>query len=294
MDTIDKKDTDKKQDFLDVDSRIEGQQWVCLSFLSPEKIIQNKEAFNVAKFIQSICKEEKWTFKEVYSKYEDFIYKYSSELQRDFDEENKFQTSMRGLKVRGTYSTKEEAESRAKKLSTIDSSHNVFIGEVGHWLPWDPCADKVQSEVFQNSQLNDMMEKYQENEINKDIFYEEQKRDKIKAAREEIIRAKQAEAASKLNKEETSNALSDVVEKVADDVEKVVDDVEKVVEEVQEKVVEEVATINNDIKQSLEGIDPWLKNKLKLQDNVAEVTKYNIIEPVLEDDDEGSSDNKTD
>ena len=34
------------------------------------------------------------------------------------------------------------------------------------------------------------MEKYQENNVNKDIFYEEQKRDKIKAAREEVLKKK--------------------------------------------------------------------------------------------------------
>ena len=43
-------------------------------------------------------------------------------------------------------------------------------------------------ETFVNSQLNDMMEKYKENTINKDIFYEEEKRDRVKAAREEVIR----------------------------------------------------------------------------------------------------------
>ena len=42
-----------------------------------------------------------------------------------------------------------------------------------------------------------MMEKYKENNINKDMFYEEQKRLKIKAAREEVIRKKKEQAAAK-------------------------------------------------------------------------------------------------
>ena len=124
-------------------------------------------------------------FKKVMDQYKDFTYKFNDELQKDFDEQNDFQTSMRGLKVRGVYNTKDEADARAKKLSTLDSSFHVFIGQVGYWLPWDPCADGVEGEVFQNSQLNDMMEKYEENNINRDIFYEEQKRDKIAAAKEE-------------------------------------------------------------------------------------------------------------
>ena len=142
------------KDFLEVDDELSHQKFVCLSFVSPEALIEKREAFNVCKFLQSYCKEQKSEYKDVYSKYEDFTYKFSSELQRDFDEQNKFQTSVRGLKIRGSYSTKEEANNRAKKLQIIDSSFHVFVGEVGKWLPWDPNADGVQDEVFQNNQLN--------------------------------------------------------------------------------------------------------------------------------------------
>jgi hypothetical protein len=100
---------EQKHDYLEVDDILPHQQYVCLSFLSPEALIEKKDAFNVCKFLQSYCKEAKLEYKELYSKYEDFVYKYSNELQRDFDEQNKFQTSMRGIKIRGSYSTKEEA-----------------------------------------------------------------------------------------------------------------------------------------------------------------------------------------
>jgi len=159
-----------KVDYLEVDDYLNGQTHVCLSFVSPEELIQKRDAFNVSKFLQSYCKDEKLEFKEVYSKYEDFTYKFSSELQRDFDEQNKFQTSMRGVKVRGVYGSRVEAESRAKKLQSMDSVFNVFVGDVGHWLPWDPCADNEGDEVFQHSELNDMMEKYQEKNVKKDIL----------------------------------------------------------------------------------------------------------------------------
>ena len=63
------------------------------------------------------------------------------------------------------FDTRQAAEDRAKKLSLRDSAFHTFVGQVGYWLPWDPNADKVADEVFQNSQLNDMMEKYQENNV---------------------------------------------------------------------------------------------------------------------------------
>ena len=188
---------EEKIDYLEVDEAIPGQNYVCLSFVSPEDLIESKEGFKVAKFLQSVCKDKDMDFKKIMEQYKDFTYKFQDDLHKDFDEQNDFKTNIRGLKVRGTYNTKEEAEKRAKKLQTIDSDFHVFVGQVGYWLPWNPCADKIEDESFVNSQLNDMMEKYKENTINKDIFYEEQKREKVQAAREEVIRKKKEEAAAK-------------------------------------------------------------------------------------------------
>jgi cytochrome c1 len=162
---------------------------------------------------------------------------------------------MRGIKVRGVFDTRGAAEARAKKLSTMDSNFHVFIGQVGYWLPWDPCADNIGDEVFQNSQLNDMMEKYQENNVNKDIFYEEQKRDKVKAAREEVLKKKR--------EEEEQKKLESVEE---DDTKAKVSEGDKeVVEEpvAEEPVAEEVKEIHK-----IENVDPWLANKLQQKEGV--------------------------
>ena len=84
---------------------------------------------------------------------------------------NNFQTSVRGIKVRGVYESKQEAHDKAKALTIKSSAFHTFIGQVGYWLPWDPNADKIQDEVYQNSELNTMMEQYEENNVNRDIFY---------------------------------------------------------------------------------------------------------------------------
>ena len=136
---------EEKIDYLEVDDTIPGQNYVCLSFISPESLMQEK-AFKAVKFLQSYCKDKKLNFQKVYDEYKDFTYKYADNLQKDFDEQNKFQTNMRGIKVRGVYQTRDEAERRAKKLQNIDSDFNVFVGQVGYWLPWDPNADKVEDE----------------------------------------------------------------------------------------------------------------------------------------------------
>ncbi len=271
---------DKKIDYLEVDQNISGQNYVCMSFLSPESFIQNREAFNTAKFLQSYCKDQKLKFDDLYSKYKDFTYKHEDQLQRDFDESNDFQTSMRGIKIRGVFDTRQEAESRAKKLSTTDSSFHVFIGQVGYWLPWDPNADKISDEVFQNTQLNDMMEKYQENNVNRDIFYEEQKREKVKAAREEAINAKKKKAEDEEEEKRAEEKVKEIENvnygsepepetkgdpepepETKADPEPEPDNAEEI------KAGGDIPTSDNkldkDLTDSLETDDPWMQQKLK-------------------------------
>jgi len=278
---------EEKIDYLEVDDSIPGQNYVCLSFVSPDSMIDSKEAFKVSKFLQSVCKDKDMDFKKIMNQYKDFSYKFQDELQKDFDEQNNFKTNIRGLKVRGTFNTKDEAEKRAKKLQLVDSDFHVFVGQVGYWLPWDPCADKIEDEAFINSELNSMMEKYKENNINKDIFYEEQKREKIKSAREEVIRKKkeQAEEEAKNKKIEDIEEKNNEKYKLDEPVEE--DNVEVIQESVGEGNVEEEKKpesessgdgsinydtkeeitsdnkIDTELKSSLEDVDPWMANKLK-------------------------------
>ena len=275
---------DKKPDYLEVDDSIPGQNFVCLSFVSPEALIESKEAFKVGKFLQSYCKDKDMDVNKVMEEYDNFTYKFQDEIQKDFDERNNFRTNIRGLKVRGCYSTKEEATSRAEKLQKIDSDFHVFVGQVGYWLPWDPCADKIEDESFINSQLNDMMEKYKENNINKDIFYEEQKREKVKAAKEEAIRKKKENdellkkqiedksneepsneepsneegvATSKDIQEVANNLTESVIQKTMDNIKGEQNNVTETIEDVDDNNV-----LDSDLKDSLTEEDPWIRNKM--------------------------------
>ena len=80
--------TEEKIDYLEVDESIPGQNYVCLSFVSPEAMIESKEAFKVSKFLQSVCKDKDMDFKSTMEKYKDFCYKFSDNLQKDFDEQS--------------------------------------------------------------------------------------------------------------------------------------------------------------------------------------------------------------
>jgi hypothetical protein len=91
--------------------------------------------------------------------------------------------TIRGLKIRGVYNTKEEADKRAKQLQEIDPDFNVFVGEVGKWLPWDPDPHSVEEQVYGDEKLNDLMKKYKENLEQAKVTEEKRKRDAVDQAR---------------------------------------------------------------------------------------------------------------
>jgi hypothetical protein len=205
------------EDFLTVDSSVPGQNYVCLSFLSPDKVIKKKEDFFYTKFIQHVVNnrermlnKDTFTVEEVTEMIEDYRFVHSDEVDREFDEKNNFQTSVRGVKVRGVYDTLREAQVRSEQIRKRDPNHNVFVGQVGYWLPWDPDFHKIKDVNYQENQLNDLMRKYNENIQSRDDVYNEDTKRRIQMAKEEGRRREQqaAEAAAAAEAATTVTAAS--------------------------------------------------------------------------------------
>jgi hypothetical protein len=216
-------------DLCDEDPTIAGQKFVCLSFVSPEKILKKRELYLFEQFLKQ------WDFKKSMDKFHDFIqfisYKYNlkadslvndytefiqeegsklrensidndyktfldkneESLTERFQKANEFQTSVRGLKVRGTYNSQEEAELRCKKLRDLDPSHDIFVGPVGVWMPWDPDAYKTGRIEFMEDELNQLhKEKLKNEEKAKDDFEKRVKDAKKKAIEENIKNAQKS------------------------------------------------------------------------------------------------------
>jgi hypothetical protein len=125
------------------------------------------------KFVKAHLKD--LTASNVKEEYDDFIYQHGVQLEDDFYAKNNFQTTMRGLKIRGSYGQKEEAEARAKKLQKMDPDHNIYVGQVGKWLPWDPSPSAIPDQEYAEDQLNTLMKKYKENEEAREQFHKEQR-----------------------------------------------------------------------------------------------------------------------
>lgn len=87
--------------------------------------------------------------------------------------------SLTGIKVRGSFETYEDACNHAKKLQNIDESFNVFVGEVGKWLPYNPDPDSIKDFEYANKELNEMMKNYSINQEKAKLFHEQRKNEMI-------------------------------------------------------------------------------------------------------------------
>ena len=185
---------DGEVDYLDVDTQIPGQQYVCISFISPEKVLIQKDQFIMKKFIKSLTDESGnvvISADEFDTKYTDYISLNSEEIEQEFHKESGFQTTMRGVKIRGTYNTYDEATQRAKILQSSDRDFHVFVGQVGYWLPWDPNADNISDQQYMEKELNELMSNYKSNQLQRDMFYQNQVDEQRKRAQEETEKKKQ-------------------------------------------------------------------------------------------------------
>jgi hypothetical protein len=219
----------KYVDLLEEDKQIAGQKFVCVSFCSPERILKEKEIFffeeflkkwdlnkSMEKFVQFLnfisfkynvsfedisndlkdfVKEEKENLNKtsMQDEFKTFVDNNEDELQKKFDIAHNFQTSTRGLKIRGSYPTQEEAELRCKMLREIDPNHDVYVGPIGMWMPWDPEAYKTGRVEYMEEELNQLMHEKQKNETNaKSAFEQRVKETKQKAIEENIKNAEKS------------------------------------------------------------------------------------------------------
>src|SRR5438309_1363640 len=88
--------------------------------------------------------------------------------------------SIRGLKIRGAFATKEDADKRAKDLQAIDPDFHIFVGEMGKWLSWDPDPNDVGDQIYREKELQDLMKGYKANLEKAKKMQEERKHDMLR------------------------------------------------------------------------------------------------------------------
>jgi uncharacterized membrane protein YheB (UPF0754 family) len=221
--------TPKFVDILEEDKAIAGQKFVCVSFISPENVLKQKNLFFFENFLkhfdfsksmnkfqqflnfmsfkynlnfekvmedfQEFIKSEKDNLinDTIENEYKTFLDQNEDNLDKQFSEQHNFQTSVRGVKIRGSFPTQQEAELRCKLLRENDPHHDIFVGPVGVWMPWEPEAYKTGKVEYLEKELNELMhEKVINEEKAKQEFETRVKETKQKAIQENIERAKES------------------------------------------------------------------------------------------------------
>ena len=115
--------------------------------------------------------------------------------------------------MRGVFDTLKEAQVRCEVLKRRDTRHNIFIAQMGCWCPWSPNPDDIQDQKFAETHLNTVMEKYQENQVKKDMFFEERKNELKSSA----VKKGQSGREATLDIESASAAASTLVVEDADE-----------------------------------------------------------------------------
>lgn len=161
---------------------------VALTALTEAANICRKSRLNIGSILESYTSYVKENDKDIKKTsikeaYDDFMFKSQTKLEEEFFAKNEFRTSIRGLKVRGVTGTHGEAVAMSKKLQRSDTIHNIFLGEVGKWLPWDPKPHQVADQEYAEDQLNTLMKRYKDNEEARDKFVSEQRQELSKGAR---------------------------------------------------------------------------------------------------------------
>jgi len=198
--TKDGKPNPKYIDLLNEYPVISSQLYGCYSFVSPEKIIKQKEVFYFEKFVKQ------WNFTKSVSQFSDFLqfmsFKYNlkvenlledfkqfvqeeenmlkandvegdyatfldkneDKLSELFQKEHGFQTSVRGFVNIGNFSTTEEAEMYAKQTRESVPHHDILVGRNFVWTPLDPDAYKTGRIEFMEDELNQLHHEKLKNE----------------------------------------------------------------------------------------------------------------------------------
>lgn len=79
------------------------------------------------------------------------------------------------VKIKAVFETVEEAQMHAKKLQEQDSTFDIYLVEMGKWLPIPPNNDLIESQEYQDGLLNDIIHAHINEKERAQKFFEERK-----------------------------------------------------------------------------------------------------------------------
>jgi hypothetical protein len=106
----------------------------------------------------------------------------NEDLENKYAEKYGAVTSIRGVKVRGSFETIEEAKIRSEFLKKLGDKFHIYVAEVGCWCAWSPDPEFINNIEYSNTQLNTLMKEYKQNMEDKDALFESRKLNSIQSS----------------------------------------------------------------------------------------------------------------
>ena len=82
-----------------------------------------------------------------------------------------------GIKIRGTFASRDEAASHARRLQKEDSTFDIYVVDMYKWLLIPPDPLKIEDVHYNNEKLEEIMSGYKENQAEATRMFNERKRD---------------------------------------------------------------------------------------------------------------------
>jgi pyrroloquinoline quinone (PQQ) biosynthesis protein C len=127
-------------------------------------------------------------------------------------------------------------------------------------LPWDPDANEISEQEYQNKELNALMKSYKENVSRKDEFFRERKEEKLKEALDKNKTAKRVSGEEKETLDKVRRTIvekNEILQKVKDSESK-----SESKEEPSETTFQNVNTSKEEISSLFDTPDPWMQTKM--------------------------------
>jgi|TARA_B110000967_G_scaffold58148_1_gene59585 hypothetical protein len=136
-----------------------------------------------------------------------------------------------GIKIRGSFNTRAEADSHAKRLQKEDATFDIYVVDMYKWLLIPPDAEKIDDVHYTNDKLEELMKGYKENQAMASKMFEERKRDMVESSSnfkpgdenskyynkpDEAPISHPAEVLERLQKEEPDTPMEELVKRADD------------------------------------------------------------------------------
>lgn len=169
---------------------VSGQEFGVYSFISPERVIRNREQFMFEQYVRQ------WSYQRSVTMFSEFMLFLSEKTQipidslqadlaayvadsttalktlditddfagyietnfekldQQYQAAHGFETSVRGFAPLGNFSTVEAANAYAKQIREINAEHDVLVTKNFHWIPLDPDQYRLPNVEYLEPELN--------------------------------------------------------------------------------------------------------------------------------------------